>query len=83
MPHCGPTNARLTAHLGLVVPKGLTIRAAEETRGWEEGKCLVFDDSFEHEVKHEGDSERIVLMINFFHPDVPEKEWPEIGKGAA
>lgn len=31
-PHCGPTNARLRAHLGLVVPIGgkVAIRIAEE-----------------------------------------------------
>lgn len=36
------------------VPKscdeGCYIRVGSENRrGWEEGKCLVFDDSFEHE----------------------------------
>lgn len=31
-PHCGPTNCRLRAHLGLVVPEGTKIRVAEEER---------------------------------------------------
>lgn len=31
-PHCGPTNCRLRAHLGLVVPDNVTIRVAEEVR---------------------------------------------------
>nr|CAD7203053.1 unnamed protein product [Timema douglasi] len=31
-PHCGPTNCRLRAHLGLVVPTNTYIRVAEETR---------------------------------------------------
>lgn len=31
-PHCGPTNCRLRAHLGLVVPEGTRIRVAEEER---------------------------------------------------
>lgn len=30
--HCGPTNCRLRAHLGLVVPKGPRLRVAEEER---------------------------------------------------
>ena len=72
-PHCGSTNTRLTAHLGLVVPEGCSIRCGEETRGWREGKCIVFDDSFEHEVWHDGTAVRIVLLINFYHPDVPEE----------
>lgn len=31
-PHCGPTNCRVRAHLGLRVPPGTYIRVAEETR---------------------------------------------------
>lgn len=31
-PHCGPTNCRLRAHLGLVVPSGTRIRVADEER---------------------------------------------------
>ncbi|KXJ81530.1 hypothetical protein RP20_CCG019367 [Aedes albopictus] len=31
-PHCGPTNCRIRAHLGLKVPSGTFIRVAEETR---------------------------------------------------
>lgn len=31
-PHCGPTNCRLRAHLGLVVPPGAAIRVANDTR---------------------------------------------------
>ena len=57
-PHCGSTNTRLTAHLGVVIPPGCSIRAADETREWTEGECIVFDDSFEHEVHHRGDSDR-------------------------
>ena len=83
MPHCGPTNARLTAHFALVVPSGATIRVAEEVWGWEEGKCIVFDHSFEHEVIHRGESDRIVLMVNFFHPDAPRQDWEKIVKGGS
>eukprot|EP00438_Fugacium_kawagutii_P017180 Skav215694 [mRNA] locus=scaffold3538:20170:22810:+ [translate_table: standard] len=56
---------------------------------WEEGKCLVFDDSFEHEaasrrlaVVHEGDEARTVLLVNFWHPDVPA-EMRQVLMGAA
>jgi aspartate beta-hydroxylase len=54
------TCGRLTVHLGLRVPRGCSLRVAEETRAWEEGKCLVFDDSFEHEV---GWFNRSILII--------------------
>ena len=49
-PHCGPVNYRVRLHLGLQVPADCAIRVGEETRTWEEGKVLVLDDSFEHEV---------------------------------
>lgn len=31
-PHCGPTNCRLRAHLGLKVPDGPKIRVADKTK---------------------------------------------------
>jgi aspartate beta-hydroxylase len=70
-PHCAPTNLRLTAHLGLKVPSGAgcRIRVGREWRGWKQGKVLLFDDSFEHEVENLGTAEaRVVLLIRFFHP---------------
>lgn len=73
-PHCGPTNCRLRAHLGLVVPPGPAIRVANETRKWAEGKVIVFDDSFEHEVWHKGSSLRLVLIVDVWHPDLSSAE---------
>uniref|UniRef100_A0A0P6IXZ1 Putative aspartyl beta-hydroxylase n=1 Tax=Aedes aegypti TaxID=7159 RepID=A0A0P6IXZ1_AEDAE len=73
-PHCGPTNCRIRAHLGLKVPSGTSIRVAEETRSWENGKWLIFDDSFEHEVWHNGTSTRLVLIVDFWHPDLTESQ---------
>ncbi|XP_039953058.1 aspartyl/asparaginyl beta-hydroxylase isoform X2 [Bactrocera tryoni] len=68
--HCGPTNCRLRAHLGLVVPKGPRLRVAEKERTWKEGEFLIFDDSFEHEVWHNGTSLRLVLIVDVWHPDL-------------
>ncbi|XP_054707090.1 aspartyl/asparaginyl beta-hydroxylase-like [Uloborus diversus] len=68
--HTGPTNCRLRSHLGLVIPDGPVIRVANETRKWEEGKVLLFDDSFEHEVWHNGSSYRLVLIVDFWHPEL-------------
>lgn len=51
-PHCASTNTRLTLHLPLVVPpSGCRLRVGDETRAWTAGKCIVFDDSFEHEAR--------------------------------
>ncbi|MYW94284.1 aspartyl/asparaginyl beta-hydroxylase domain-containing protein [Amycolatopsis rubida] len=70
MPHCGPTNALLRIHLPITVPPGVSIRVADREMRWQEGKCLVFDDSFEHEVHHRGTEDRVVLILDVLHPDL-------------
>src|SRR5581483_3620799 len=68
-PHRGPTNLRVRCHLGIQVPDGdCAIRVGGETRSWEEGRCLVFDDYFEHEAWNHADEDRIVLIVDLWHP---------------
>ncbi|XP_069368387.1 aspartyl/asparaginyl beta-hydroxylase isoform X17 [Paralichthys olivaceus] len=70
-PHTGPTNCRLRMHLGLVIPKhGCRIRCTNQTREWEEGKVLIFDDSFEHEVWQDADSYRLIFIVDVWHPEL-------------
>lgn len=70
-PHTGPHNERLTAHLALIIPFGVAIRVANETRGYTELEVSVFDDSFEHEVWHRGTvGERYILYLTIHHPDL-------------
>ncbi|XP_062920241.1 aspartyl/asparaginyl beta-hydroxylase isoform X5 [Mobula hypostoma] len=70
-PHTGPTNCRLRMHLGLVIPKeGCRIRCANDTREWKEGKVLIFDDSFEHEVWQDAASYRLIFIVDVWHPDL-------------
>lgn len=64
-PHVGYTPAVLRCHLGLVVPPGCAMRVGTETREWQEGRCLVFDDTVEHEVWHRGGAERVILLVDF------------------
>uniref|UniRef100_A0A665VFN7 Uncharacterized protein n=1 Tax=Echeneis naucrates TaxID=173247 RepID=A0A665VFN7_ECHNA len=72
-PHTGPTNCRLRMHLGLVIPKqGCRIRCTNQTREWEEGKVLIFDDSFEHEVWQEADSYRLIFIVDVWHPELTQ-----------
>eukprot|EP00058_Branchiostoma_floridae_P002981 XP_002588469.1 hypothetical protein BRAFLDRAFT_259568 [Branchiostoma floridae] len=74
-PHTGPTNCRLRMHLGLVIPKnGTRLRVADDIKTWEEGKVIIFDDSFEHEVWQEADSYRMILIIDMWHPDLSDKQ---------
>jgi len=70
MSHCGPTNAVLRTHLAITVPPGVSIRVADQVMAWTEGRCLVFDDSFEHEVWHEGSEDRVVLILDSLHPEL-------------
>ena len=66
--HRGPTNLRLRCHLGIAVPEGdCAIRVQDESRRWREGRCLVFDDSYDHEAWNHTDSDRIVLIVDLWH----------------
>ncbi|XP_034523998.1 aspartyl/asparaginyl beta-hydroxylase isoform X3 [Ailuropoda melanoleuca] len=74
-PHTGPTNCRLRMHLGLVIPKeGCKIRCANETKTWEEGKVLIFDDSFEHEVWQDAVSFRLIFIVDVWHPELTPQQ---------
>lgn len=73
-PHAGPTNMRVRAHLGIDVPPNCGIHVGETSRTWQEGRCIVFDDSFPHEVWNESDRDRIVLIVDLWHPDLSDDE---------
>ena len=44
------------------------MRIHDREVGWAEGECLVFDDTYRHEVTHDGDSPRVVLLIQVKRP---------------
>jgi aspartate beta-hydroxylase len=74
-PHEGPTNLRLRCHLGITVPAGdCAIRVGHETRRWVEGDCLVFDDHFEHEAWNHTGADRVVLIVDIWHPGLSAAE---------
>ena len=73
-PHRGPTNTRLRCHLGLDIPPGCGLRVAGEGRTWQQGRCLLFDDSFVHEVWNDGPQRRVVLVVDIWHPDLDPHE---------
>jgi aspartyl/asparaginyl beta-hydroxylase (cupin superfamily) len=75
VPHHGPTNMRLRVHLGITIPEGdCALRVGNEIRRWEEGKCLVFDDHFEHESWNYTKQPRVVLILDIWHPDLTNRE---------
>ncbi len=67
-PHSGETNARVVAHLPLIVPENCTYRVGYEQRRWEVGKVLVFDDTIEHEARNDSDELRVVLIFDIWNP---------------
>lgn len=73
-PHHGMLNCRLICHLPLIVPKGCWLRVGNETREWEEGKLLIFDDSIEHEAKNPSGELRIILLFDIWRPELGEAE---------
>lgn len=73
-PHNGLLNTRLICHLPLIVPEGCRLRVGNEIRAWEEGRLLIFDDSFEHEAWNDGASRRVVLLFEIWHPEIDEEE---------
>ena len=73
--HRGPTNMRVRCHLGIEVPDGdCAIRVGDQTRRWTEGRCLVFDDYFVHEAWNHTDRDRLVLIVDLWHPGLSDTE---------
>jgi ornithine lipid ester-linked acyl 2-hydroxylase len=74
--HRGPYKGVLRYHLGLIVPQdaeSCRIRVGDDVRHWEEGKSMVFDDTFNHEVWNDTDETRVVLFVDVLRP-LPEPE---------
>ena len=67
-PHNGETNARVVAHLPLIVPEGCLYRVGAEQRRWTVGEILVFDDTIEHEARNDSDELRVVLIFDLWNP---------------
>jgi aspartate beta-hydroxylase len=74
LPHCGVTNTRLVTHLPLIVPPDCALRVGGQTHAWEEGRCVTFDDTFEHEAWNRSGQTRVVLIMDSWNPDLSEVE---------
>jgi beta-hydroxylase len=79
--HRGPYKGVLRYHLGLIVPREAEqcrIRVGEDFRHWQEGKSLVFDDTFNHEVWNDTEETRVVLFVDVLRP-LPSP-WSQINR---
>lgn len=74
-PHTDFCNFILTAHLGLEIPEGdCWIQVGNEKRSWENGKTMVFDTSFMHSTANDGETDRYVLLLRVWHPELTAVE---------
>lgn len=71
-PRGNPTDAKPSSSEQVITSSWL--RVADEVRYLEEGKCVVFDDSFEHEAMNTSSEPRVVLIVDFWHPDLTDEE---------
>jgi len=73
--HRGPTNTRVRCHLGVQIPSGdCGIEVDGERRVWDEGQCLMLNDHLVHSVWNNTEKERIVLVLDVWHPDLTATE---------
>jgi hypothetical protein len=90
--HTSAMNLRLRVHLPLIVPTTTTndkdnndtidcgIRVGNLQRPWTNGKAMVFDDSYDHEVWNRTEETRVLLLVDIWHPDISNAEKQEIVK---
>lgn len=69
--HAGVTKGLVRCHLALKVPREagrVVMQVGSRRFHWEEGRAIVFDDTFRHEVWNDSDEERAVLLIDTRRP---------------
>lgn len=70
--HTGVSKALLNGHLALDIPAGeCAIEVGGEVRQWSEGKLLLLDDTFPHQVWNRTDRPRVVLLMQVRRPVGP------------
>jgi len=70
-PHRGPYKGLLRCHLALMVPEpreACWIEVGGVLCHWEEGRCLVFDDTYKHQVQNNTGGTRVVLFLDILRP---------------
>ena len=69
-PHKGPWSGILRMHLGTIIPKkGYCALIVEgEDHVWQEGKTVLFDDTYEHMAVNSSDEARAVVFLDIMRP---------------
>ena len=74
LPHRGVTNTRAVTHLPLIVPEDCAIKVGGELHAWQKGRCVTFDDTFEHEAWNRSQQTRVVLILDVWNPHLSQAE---------
>ena len=75
--HRGPFRGVMRFHLGLKIPREETGRPAtimmidDNEYRISDGECLLWDDTFPHEVMNNADEPRIALLLDVWRPNMP------------
>lgn len=67
-PHRGPNAGVLRVHLGIECPSGCKLLLDGQKVKWQEGRCLVWDDTYLHSVNNASDQRRTVVYIDVLRP---------------
>lgn len=74
-PHHGVSNVRLVMHLPLVVPPGCALRVVDHgDHEWQEGRLMMFDDTYLHEAWNRSDRTRLILLMDCWNPHLAPEE---------
>ncbi|HJY85011.1 MAG TPA: aspartyl/asparaginyl beta-hydroxylase domain-containing protein, partial [Candidatus Binatia bacterium] len=69
--HRGVTKGLIRCHLGLIVPpepERCFMDIGDMRCTWQEGRLLLFDDTYPHAVQNNTAHERVVLLFDFLRP---------------
>jgi aspartyl/asparaginyl beta-hydroxylase (cupin superfamily) len=72
--HDGPYLGYLRYHLALLVPRvdPPSMRVKDQVHTWQEGRSILFDDSWNHQVYNTSPERRVVLIVDVLRP----MAWP-------
>ena len=73
--HKGVTKGMITCHLALKVPAArdaCVMSVADRMCHWDEGRTLIFDDTYPHEVWNNSREDRVILLLQVARP----MRWP-------
>ena len=74
-PHSDMCNFVLTSHLGLIVPEGECDLTVGDTKvEWRNGAVTLFDTSILHAAENRASTDRYILMMRVYHPELSKIE---------